>query len=56
MNRDYDILDSLNYFMVAYSQSVYMGVDWAEGSGMNRGDIFKREENVIHVRFKTVTF
>jgi|GEM_PF-5236262 len=32
-----------------------IGVDWAKGSGMNRGEVIKRESNVIHVRFKTVT-
>jgi len=31
-----------------------IGVDWAKDSGMNRGDIIKHDENVIHVRFKAV--
>ena len=32
----------------------FIGVDWAADSGMNRGDIVKREGNVVHARFKTV--
>jgi hypothetical protein len=31
----------------------YFGIDWAENSGMNRGDIISRKNNVIEVRFKT---
>jgi len=34
---------------------VYVGVDWAKDSGMNRGDVISRHDNVIEVRFKTVT-
>ncbi|MCK4827742.1 hypothetical protein KA005_69080 [bacterium] len=30
---------------------IWTSVDWAEGSGNNRGDITKRESNVVHVRF-----
>lgn len=33
-----------------------IGVDWAKGSGMNRGEVIKRDDNVTHVRFKTVCF
>jgi len=33
----------------------FIGVDWAKDSGMNRGDIMSRNDNVIEVRFKTVT-
>ena len=31
-----------------------MGVDWAKGSGMNRGDVISRDGNIIEVQFKTV--
>jgi hypothetical protein len=31
-----------------------IGIDWAKDSGMNRGDIIKREDNVVYTRFKTV--
>lgn len=33
----------------------FFGVDWALGSGMNRGEIINRKGNVIYVRFKTVS-
>ena len=33
---------------------VWIGVDWAKDSGMNRGDVIKRNGNVAHVRFRTV--
>jgi len=32
------------------------GVDWAKDSGMNRGDVINRVDNVIYVRFKAVDF
>ena len=32
----------------------FIGVDWAADSGYNRGDVIKTENNVVHVRFKTV--
>lgn len=32
----------------------FFGVDFAENSGMNRGDIISRNNNVIEVQFKTV--
>lgn len=35
---------------------VKIGVDWAGGSGLNRGDISKLDGNVVHVRFKAVSF
>lgn len=35
---------------------IWIGVDWAKDSGMNRGDVIKRDGNVTHVRFKTVTY
>ncbi len=41
-----DHLDALKYLL--------LGIDWAEDSGMNRGDIISRSENVIYVRFKAV--
>jgi hypothetical protein len=31
-----------------------IGIDWAKDSGMSRGDIIKREDNVVYTRFKTV--
>jgi len=31
-----------------------IGIDWAKDSGMNRGNIIERDNNIIHVRFKTV--
>jgi hypothetical protein len=34
---------------------IFIGVDWAKDSGMNRGDVMSRNDNVIEVRFKTVT-
>lgn len=34
---------------------IFIGVDWAEDSGMNRGDVISRNDNVIEVRFKTAT-
>lgn len=44
---------------IARSMSVpqYMmfGADWTKDSGMNRGDIMSRNDNVVEVRFKTVT-
>ena len=33
----------------------FFGVDWAEGSGNTRGDIISKENNVVTVRFKTVS-
>ena len=35
--------------------AMWAGVDWAKDSGMNRGDVIKRDGNVTTVRFKTVT-
>lgn len=32
----------------------WFGVDWAKDSGMNRGDVIKRDDNIIHVRFRAV--
>ena len=32
----------------------YIGVDWASGHGMIRGEVISRDANVIHVRFKDV--
>jgi len=32
----------------------FIGFDWAKGSGMNRGEIIARHDNVVYVRFKTV--
>jgi len=34
----------------------WIGVDWAQDSGYNRGDIISRKGNVIKIRFKTVDF
>lgn len=34
-------------------QPVWVGIDWAADSGMLRGDVIKREGNVIYLRFKT---
>lgn len=39
---------------VDLSKPLYLGVDWAKNSGMNRGDVIKRVANVIYVRFVTV--
>jgi len=39
---------------VHMNNPIWVGVDWAKDSGMNRGDIIKTESNVIHVRFKTI--
>ncbi|MEJ1436603.1 MAG: hypothetical protein RPU61_04735 [Candidatus Sedimenticola sp. (ex Thyasira tokunagai)] len=36
------------------SKPILVGVDWAKGNGMIRGEIIKRDGNVTHVRFKTV--
>lgn len=33
----------------------FIGVDWAKNSGMNRGDVISRNDNVIEIRFKTAT-
>ena len=30
------------------------GLNWDDGSGMTRGTVTKREDNVVHVRFKNV--
>lgn len=35
---------------------IFFGVDWAKGSGCNRGDVIARVDNVIYVRFKAVDF
>lgn len=35
--------------------SAFIGIDWAKDSGKNRGEVHKREGNVVHVRFKTVS-
>jgi len=41
----------------ADEEPVVFGVDWAKGSGFNRGDIIARPaSNVIRVRFKTVEY
>ena len=32
----------------------WVGVDWAAGYGMIRGEVINRHDNVVHVRFKTV--
>jgi len=34
---------------------IYTAVDWAMGAGFIRGEVIKREGNVTHVRFKTLT-
>ena len=39
-----------------FEPPVFLGVDWAVDSGMNRGDVISRNDNVIEVRFKTVPF
>jgi len=50
--------DKANYFFRVFADIAetqkpkWIGVDWAVGSGMNRGDIVSRESNVVHVRFK----
>ena len=41
-------------YLLKNSTPVWIGIDWAKGSGMNRGDVYKRENNVLYVRFKTV--
>ena len=35
-------------------ESLWMGIDWAKDSGMNRGDVISRNNNVIEVRFRTL--
>jgi len=32
----------------------FIGVDWAKDSGMNKGDIYKKVDNVCYVRFADV--
>jgi len=46
-----------NMFMDAEKRKepVWVGIDWAAGNGMIRGEVIKREGNVIYVRFNTVT-
>jgi len=34
---------------------IFIGVDWAKDSSMNRGDVISRKNNVTEVRFSTVT-
>lgn len=34
-------------------EALFIGIDWARGYGHCRGEILKREGNVVHVRFKT---
>lgn len=36
------------------SNPMIIGIDWAYGYGMIRGEIVKKEGNVIYVRFKTI--
>lgn len=35
-------------------ESTWAGIDWAKGSGMTRGDVISRNDNIIEVRFRTV--
>ena len=41
-------------FMRTADRPAFTGVDWAKDSGMNRGDVIGRDDNITHVRFKTV--
>lgn len=38
----------------AIKKKNWIGLDWAKDSGMNRGDVIKRDKNVTHVRFNAV--
>ena len=60
MSKENLWLDMYNKFQKQWEEGAklpphLLGIDWAEDSGMNRGDIHKREGNVIHVRFKAVS-
>ncbi len=33
----------------------WTGVDWAAGHGMIRGEVIRREGNVIYLQFRTVS-
>ena len=32
----------------------WFGIDWCAGNGFIRGEVIKKDENVIYVRFKTL--
>ena len=34
--------------------ALLVDLNWDDGSGMTRGTVTKREDNVVHVRFKNV--
>ena len=36
------------------AKSRFMGVDWAAGNGMIKGEVIERAGNVTHLRFTTV--
>jgi len=40
--------------MMGKKQPKWIGIDWGKESGMNRGDVIKRDGNITHVRFNTV--
>lgn len=52
-NMFMEVQDKIHKAMAVPPQ--FMGVDWAKDSGMNLGDVISRNNNVIEVRFKTVT-
>jgi len=35
-------------------QPMIIDIDWADNSGMNRGDVIKIDGNITYVRFKAV--
>ena len=51
-------IDSYVYSMFmdskTWSNPSWCGVDWCAGYGNIRGEVIKRDGNVIYVRFKTV--
>jgi len=36
------------------NKPIWIGIDWAAGNGMIRGEVIKKIDNVIYLRFKTV--
>lgn len=47
--------DWISNFMTCNNPRMYIGIDWAAGHGMIRGEVIKRRDNVVYVRFRTVT-
>ena len=38
----------------SWGNPAWVGIDWCRGKGMIRGEIIKKERNIIYVRFSTV--